>query len=83
VVQTWYNVRDFYGALTAVSSTEFWTARQTGASVDYYLDCRSHEADITPKHRILYGTRVFEIEGVMHNIASRPHKTKLRVFEVF
>lgn len=83
VVQTWHDVRDFYGCLSAVTSTEFWTARQTGGSVDYYLDCRGHEPDITPKHRIRLGTRIFQIEGVMHNINRRPHRTKLRVFEVF
>jgi SPP1 family predicted phage head-tail adaptor len=63
VVQTWELFLRPAAALEAISSREFFGSDRIEADVDHRLQLRYHDG-LTPKMRVLLGSRTFEIKAV-------------------
>lgn len=64
VTQTWADVATVWASIEARGTRETFTASQQFATADHVITIR-HRSDVTPKHRIVYGSRVFDIEGAV------------------
>lgn len=80
VGQTWANVATVWASYKELSGREWFAAQQVNAEVSGEFGIR-YRAGIVPKMRILFGTRVFNIEAVM-DPASRRRELQLLVSEV-
>jgi SPP1 family predicted phage head-tail adaptor len=69
VVQAWSNFAAAHAEIVPLSGSEDYVAQGLSASVVYRITTR-HISGVVPKMRILWGSRVFEIENV-RNIDER------------
>jgi SPP1 family predicted phage head-tail adaptor len=65
IVQSWATYVSAWCQILPLSGSEFIAARQANAEVTHTIKCRYYRG-ITPRMRILYGSRVFEILAVMN-----------------
>lgn len=65
-VKTWATVATIWARVDPLRGTEYFTAMQTKATVDTKITMRKNAfPSLSPKHRILFGTRIFDIEAVI------------------
>lgn len=80
IVQTWTTVATVWGAIEARGMRESFTASQQFATADHVITIR-HRSDVTPKMRLVYGSRTFDIEGAV-DPDGRKRELRLYVREV-
>ncbi len=80
ITQTWSTVATVWAAIEALSGREAFAAQQVNAQVSSRIRIR-YRAGITPKMRIVFGARTFNIESVM-DMESRRRELQLLVSEV-
>jgi SPP1 family predicted phage head-tail adaptor len=64
VVTTWGTFATVHGSVEPLRGREFWAAKELQAEVDTRIRIRYLDG-ITPKMRILDGTRIFQIYAVI------------------
>lgn len=64
-VETWSEVRKVWASIEPLRGEEYIASKTMQAGVDHRIRMR-YQADLTPKQRIKYGNRIFEIESVIH-----------------
>src|SRR5262245_25521704 len=65
-VKTWTTVTTGWAGVSPLRGREYLEAMQTKSSVDTRITMRKNAyPNLTPKHRILFGSRVFDIEAVI------------------
>lgn len=64
-VETWSKLRDVWASIEPLRGEEYIASKTMQAGVDHRIRMR-YQPDLTPKHRIKYGSRIFEIESVIH-----------------
>lgn len=64
-----------------LSGTELFEARQTYAEVTHRINTRIYVAGVTPKHRIIFNARVFDILSV-ENINERNRFLEIMAKEI-
>lgn len=62
--QNWETIATVWAAIEPASAREFVTAQQMAAEVNTLIRIR-YFPGITPKMRVLYGTRWFDIQGII------------------
>lgn len=63
---SWLDVATIWADVQPLRGLERMNAQQVGAAaIDHRITTR-YRPGLTPKHRILYGTRVFDIESVIN-----------------
>ena len=71
---TWTDVKKIWANFNDGTSREFFRAQQVYPILTHLVTIR-YRADVTVKHRLKYGTRVFNIAGVtnpgLHNVLLR------------
>lgn len=66
VTQTWTDLRTVWAAVEPARGSERFALAQAKAGVDSKIVLRGPVAkDVTPKMRILFGARIFDIEAVI------------------
>lgn len=65
VTQTWSTDRTVWAAISPLTGREYLNAQQVQSSVTAKVVMR-YFAGLTPKHRLLFGSRVFEIAAVIN-----------------
>ena len=63
MVKTWSTEATRWASVESLSGSEQYRARQVGAESTLRVRMRSY-ADLTPRHQLLYGTRVLDIETI-------------------
>jgi SPP1 family predicted phage head-tail adaptor len=61
-VETWREFAEVWGGLRPLTQRERASVRQPFAEADYVVPLR-YRNDLTPRMRLVYGTRVFDILG--------------------
>lgn len=61
----WMDVATVWASVTPVSGKEYFASAQTNAEVSTKITMR-YRSGITPKMRIVFGTRIFEIISVLN-----------------
>lgn len=69
VTQTWSVVAVVWAAVTPLSGRELYSARQLHADVDYKIETQ-YRSGVTPKMRITWARRTFDIRQVV-NVGER------------
>ncbi|GIV86627.1 MAG: hypothetical protein KatS3mg054_0656 [Chloroflexus sp.] len=65
-VETWTDLRSVWASIEPLRGQEYIASKTMQAAVDHRIRLR-YAADITPhNHRIVYKSRIFEIESVIH-----------------
>lgn len=77
---TWATHGERWAEIEPLSGREFFAARQVQSDTTHRVTIR-YLAGITPKMRITYGSRHFDIEGVA-DIGERNHELRLLCKEV-
>lgn len=79
---TFTNVMTIWAAINPISGREYFNASGERAEVTHKIDVRycSELADLKPKDRALYGSRVFNIRSVI-NVEERGRKLLLMCTE--
>lgn len=65
-VQTWGPLAGVWARVEPMSSSEQWRRQQMQASAAWKITIR-WRADVTTKHRVVWGTRVFLVKGVTNS----------------
>lgn len=68
-VEDWQTVAYRYASIEPLGGRELWTAQQVQADVSHRIRMRFY-AGVTPKMRILFQSRIFNI-GVVRNLEER------------
>lgn len=63
-VASWQDVATVWAAVEPLRGREYFDAQATQARVDHRIRIR-YRAGITPRMRVLFGSRVFEIQAVI------------------
>ena len=63
-VVAWQDVATVWAAVEPLRGREFFDAQQVQARVDHRIRIR-YRADVTPKMRVLLGSRAFNIQAVI------------------
>lgn len=63
--RSWATVETVWAAIEPLNARETFYAQQVQSLCTHRVRMR-YNATVTPKHRILYGARLFYIEGVTH-----------------
>lgn len=63
-VTSWQEVQELWADVVALSAREFIASQATQAEVTTRITIR-FRSDITSKHRIVYGSKIFNIEGIL------------------
>lgn len=79
VVQTWSTFATLWAGVEALSGREFFAAQQVNAQVSHRIRIR-YLSGVTPKMRVVFGSRTFNIEVVMDD--GRRRELQLLVSEV-
>jgi SPP1 family predicted phage head-tail adaptor len=79
-VVTWVNTAQVYASMEQVSGRELYTAQQINAEATTKITIR-HRKDITPKMRLVYKERVFDIVK-FDNVKEASHTIVLTCKEV-
>ena len=64
----WANIR-------TVSGSERWRLQQLSPEAEHVVELREYLATVTEKMRVVYGSRTFEIERVVHDEMRRSWTT--------
>jgi len=65
-VKTWATAASVWARVSPLRGSEYFTAMQTKASVDTKITMRKNAfPTLSPKHRIRFGARIFDIESVI------------------
>ncbi len=64
IVQTWADVATVWASIEARTGRETFTAAQVYATADHIITIR-YRSGVTAKMRIVYGSRVFDIQGAV------------------
>lgn len=78
--RTWSNLVTVWAKVKPISASETYSAQQTGMTVNHEVWIR-YRTGIAPKMRVVYGSRTFEIDGVM-NLDERGEFLILKCYEV-
>ena len=65
-VPSWTKLVDWHGSIEPLSGNELWRAQQVQAEVTHRIRIR-YRASITPRNRIVFGTRNFDILAVLNH----------------
>lgn len=63
-VNSWQEIKKLWADVVPLSAREFIAAQATQAEITTRITIR-YRSDITSKHRIVYGNKIFNIEGVL------------------
>lgn len=63
--KTWATFATVWAAIEPISGREFYQNRQIGGEISHRVEMR-YLSGVTPKMRILYGSRYFDIESVIN-----------------
>lgn len=67
LVAEWETVYECFADLVPLSGREYWEGQQTQADADYGIEILApDELRITPRMRVKYGDRVFNIMSVLN-----------------
>lgn len=80
VTVTWQDVATVWAAIEPLRGREFWEARQTVAEMDVRIRIR-YRSGITPKMRVVWGSKVYDIESVI-DVESRRKELHLMCREM-
>ncbi len=80
VVATWLTVEQAWMSLEPMSGAERFAAQQVQAGVTHVARMRLPQTNVTPKMRILLGTRELGIESVV-NVEERGRELELMLKE--
>jgi len=75
VIETWSNYAGAQAAIEPISGREYFAAQTTQADVTHRISLR-YVSGVTPKMRVKYGSRVFDILSVI-NINERNRELQL------
>jgi len=64
VITTWQNYKTVWAAIKPLTGREYFASQQVNAEVSVQIQMR-YIPGITPKMRIVEGSKVYEIEAVM------------------
>lgn len=69
---TWSNFITRYASVVPLNGVEFFTAQQLTVNINIRVRLRydSQAATITPKHRVLWGSRIFDVQTVINQMES-------------
>lgn len=71
IIQTWADVRKVWAQVEPLSGQERFAVDHAKADIDTRITVRGPSAsDVTPKMRILFGAKIFDIESIL-DIESR------------
>jgi SPP1 family predicted phage head-tail adaptor len=73
--QTWSTYATAWASISPMAGRELEHASQVFASANYKIIIR-HNSSVTPSHRVLWGTRIFEINAVL-NVLERNREMEL------
>jgi SPP1 family predicted phage head-tail adaptor len=62
-VETWTTLDEVWASIEPISGREFQAVQQIAAETTHKVTIR-YLAGVTPKHRVLFGSRVFDILAV-------------------
>lgn len=65
MVQTWQTVDTIWAEINPLRGREQVVMAQTKPTVDLKLTIRRNATTVTPKYRIVYGARIFDIESII------------------
>ena len=75
--KSWTTIATVWGAVEPLRGNERFEAQTVAAQVSHKVRMRYDKSlDVTAKHRLLFGTRIFHIEAVM-NLAERNRTLEL------
>jgi len=80
LITTWSTFSQVWAEILPLVGREYWSAKQVNAETTGKLRIR-YIAGITPKMRIKFGTRIFDITGVI-NIEERNEEIVIYYSEV-
>jgi len=80
VTKNWTDYATVWAAVEPVKGREFWESQQINAEITTKVTLR-YLAGVKPKMRILYDTRIFEIDSVI-NVDERNRELQLLVKEM-
>lgn len=63
-ILTWSTVATRWGSIDPLAGRELWQARQVSPDVSHKVTLRYY-AGLTPKCRLVFGSRTFEVESVL------------------
>lgn len=67
ITKTWATLATVWAAIEPLTGREFFQAQQVQAEVSHKITMRHYTGiTISPKDRLLYGTRVFRIESMLN-----------------
>ena len=78
--KNWTDYATVWAAVEPVKGREFWESQQINAEITTKVTMR-YLAGVKPKMRILYDTRIFEIDSVI-NVDERNRELQLLVKEM-
>ena len=79
-VRTWSTFATVWASIEPLSGNELENARQRVAKASHLIRCR-HVASVTPKMRLIYGSRTFDIGAAM-DVDERNRELRLLCTEV-
>lgn len=74
-VDTWAEVAEVWARVEPLSGREFWQAQQAQAQTTHKVTIRYYDG-LTSTHRLLYGSRVLNIDSVI-DVESRKREHQL------
>ncbi len=80
ITPSWTTFATVWAEILPLSGKEYWSSKQVNSEVTGKIRIR-YKSGITPKMRVKYGTRIFNIEAVM-NYLERNIESILLVSEV-
>lgn len=79
-LETWSDIATVWAAIDPIRGREYFAAQQFAAETTHKVTIR-HRSGISPKNRVLFGSRVFRIESVI-NPHERGERLELMCVEV-
>lgn len=79
-VEEWVKVAEAWAAIEPIQGNEKLTAAYMQAETTHKVTMRPPGIEITPAHRIIFGSRIFEIESVI-NVEERNRELVLMCVE--
>ncbi len=65
IITTWSTFATVWAEILPLSGKEYWSSKQVNSEVTGKIRIR-YKSGITPKMRVKYGTRIFNIEAIMN-----------------
>ena len=76
----WAKVGEAWAAIEPLKGEEYFAAATIQAQISHKVTMRPPGIEITPAHRIIFGSRIFEIESVI-NVEERNRELVLMCVE--